>query len=262
MPAIRRERLFVFAVVVAIVLFRSALFVFVQQLDFDSDQALTGLAGKHLLEGRAFPLFFYGQNYMLAVEAWLAAPMFWLFGVSVASLKLPLLAINIAVGLLLVLLFERELGLRPIAGLIASLFFLIPPPGAAPLLLQTTGGNVEPFLYVLLLWLTRRRPVWFGLIFGVAFLQREFTLYGLVAIIVIEAVNGAWRHKEERRRLLSAMRVTAEVWLVVQCLRPFASALGPGTTLADLVNAPSNNLIEVVQRFCSTGHGAPAMMTQ
>src|SRR5438093_13310202 len=98
MPAIRRERLFVFAVVVAILLFRSALFVFVQQRAFDSDQALAGLAGKLLLEGRAFPLFFYGQNYMLAVEAWLAAPMFWVFGVSVASLRLRAHALDMCVA--------------------------------------------------------------------------------------------------------------------------------------------------------------------
>src|SRR6185436_16486627 len=151
----------------------------------------------------AFPLFFYGQNYMLGVEAWLAAPMFLLFGVSVTTLKLPLLAINLAVGLLLVWLLEREVGLRPRLALIASLFFLLAPPGTSSHLLETTGGNVEPFLYTLLLWLTRRRPALFGVIFGIGFLQREFTIYALIAVLVIELAGGAWRARSAWRPVLS-----------------------------------------------------------
>ena len=50
---------------------------------------------KHLIEGRAFPLFFYGQNYMLAVEAWAAAPFFLISGATVTSLRLSILAWNI-----------------------------------------------------------------------------------------------------------------------------------------------------------------------
>jgi hypothetical protein len=245
----RRERLLAFSGVVALTLFRAALFVFKTQLDFDSDQAVVGLAGKHLMEGRAFPLFFYGQNYWLAIESWLAAPMFWLFGVSVAALKLPLFLINIAIGILLTWLFERELGVRPALGLVAASFFVLAPPGTAALLVQARG-NVEPLLYVLVLWLTRSRPVWFGLVFGLGFLQREFTIFGVLAVLVIEIANGAWRDRDAWRRLWSAVRVAVEVWLVVQVLRPFASAAGPGTTVADLVNAPSNNLIEVARRFC------------
>ena len=248
-PALRKERLLVLLAVVLLTVFRSGLFVFKPHLDFDSDQAVMGLAGKHLLEGRAFPLFYYGQTYMLAVESWLAVPMFWLFGVSVAALKLPLLLINVAVGCLLVVLFERDIGLRPVLALAASSFFVLAPPGTAALLLQTRG-NVEPFLYVLLLWLTRFRPVWFGLVFGLGFLQREFTIFGAAAVLAIEVAGGAWRRTEDRRRLWSALRVAAEVWLVVQCLRPFASAAGPGTTLADLVNAPSSNLVDLARRFC------------
>jgi hypothetical protein len=244
-----RERLMVLSAVVILTLFRAALFVFKTQLDFDSDQALVGLAGKHLIEGRAFPLFFYGQNYWLAVESWLAAPMFWLFGVSVAALKLPLLLINVAIGLILIRLFERELGLRPALGLVAASFFVLAPPGTAALLVQARG-NVEPILYVLLLWLLRSRPVWFGLVFGIGFLQREFTIFGVVAVLLVGVADGAWKDRDARRRFWSAARVAAEVWLVVQCLKPFASAAGPGTTAADLVTAPSNNLIEVVRRFC------------
>ena len=107
-----RERKAVYAAVVLLVLFRSLLFTFTE-LSYDSDQAVIGLMAKHLAHGRAFPLFMYGQNYMLGIEAWMAAPMFLMFGVSVAALKLPILLVNLAVALLLVRLLERDCGLRP-----------------------------------------------------------------------------------------------------------------------------------------------------
>ena len=66
---------------------------------------------------RAVPLFMYGQSYILAVEAWMAAPLFLLAGPSIAALKLPLLAVNLATALLLVHLLERDGGLRPVYAL-------------------------------------------------------------------------------------------------------------------------------------------------
>ena len=84
-----------------IVLLRSMVFVFWPGSHFDADQAVTGLMAKHLSELRAFPVFWYGQTYMLGVEAWLAAPVMALIGPTVTALKLPLLAINVAVALLL-----------------------------------------------------------------------------------------------------------------------------------------------------------------
>ncbi len=208
-----------------------------------------GLMAKHLAEGIAFPLFLYGQNYILAVQAWLAAPVFLVAGPSVAALKFPLLLINLVVGLLLVRLLYREAGLRPALGLVASLFFVVAPPGTAAALLDASGGNLEPFLYVLLLWMTRRRPVWFGLIAGIGFLQREFTVYGILAIALIELAHGTLLTREGRRGAFAAARTAAEVWLVVQWLKQFASAAGPGTTQAD-VHAPVNNLLEVFGRLC------------
>ena len=87
----RRERSLIIAFAVGLVLLRSAVFVFGAQPQFDSDQAIVGLMAKHVSEMRALPIFFYGQHYMLAVEAWLAAPLFYLAGPSVTALKLPLL---------------------------------------------------------------------------------------------------------------------------------------------------------------------------
>ena len=46
----------------ALTVVRSAVFVFWPASHFDSDQAITGLMAKHLAEGRAFPVFWYGQT--------------------------------------------------------------------------------------------------------------------------------------------------------------------------------------------------------
>src|SRR5262245_3866833 len=108
------------------VVVRSAAWVFYESAHFDSDQAITGLMAKHLAEGRAFPLFFYGQHYMLAVEAWLAAPVFLVLGPSVAALKLPLLALNLAVAGLLIWILVRHSGLTPLQALGAATFVILP----------------------------------------------------------------------------------------------------------------------------------------
>ena len=72
---------------VALLGLRSWFFLAWEESYFDSDQAIVGLMAKHLAEGRAKPLFFYGQEYMLAVEAWVSAPFIALFGTSVAALR-------------------------------------------------------------------------------------------------------------------------------------------------------------------------------
>ncbi|GAB3153681.1 hypothetical protein GCM10027290_46940 [Micromonospora sonneratiae] len=55
----------------------------------NSDEATSGLVAMHLAEGREFPLFFYGQYYMGALESYLAAPLFAVFGPSTFALRLP-----------------------------------------------------------------------------------------------------------------------------------------------------------------------------
>jgi len=53
----------------------------------DSDQAIIGLMGLHILEGR-FPPFFWGEPYSGTLESFLAALLFFLFGVSRQTLTL------------------------------------------------------------------------------------------------------------------------------------------------------------------------------
>src|SRR5687767_15269200 len=88
-------------VCVALLLLRSWFFLAWEESYFDSDQAIVGLMAKHLSEGRAFPLFFYGQNYMLGVQSWIAVPFFWIGGPTIAMLRLPLVLVNAGVAVAL-----------------------------------------------------------------------------------------------------------------------------------------------------------------
>src|SRR6185503_6013750 len=125
-------------------------------------------------------------------------------------------------------LLEREGGLRPVFATLAAVFFVLPPPGSAAELVNVAGANLEPFLYILLIWITRHRPAWCGLIVGVGFLQREFTIYAPLALLIIGAGSGALFTRDGARQAFAAARVAAEVWLVAALLKPYSSAAGPG----------------------------------
>jgi hypothetical protein len=75
------------------------------QTHVHSDEAIIGLMGKHILEGRYFPFYMYGQAYNAgaAWEAYLAAISFALFGVGVISLK----SCVVVLSLLCLFLFYR-----------------------------------------------------------------------------------------------------------------------------------------------------------
>ena len=60
----------------------------------DGDECILGLMSKHIAEGRAFPVFLYGQTYGLAiVEAPAVALSFLIAGTGVLQLKLAMLAL-------------------------------------------------------------------------------------------------------------------------------------------------------------------------
>src|SRR4029453_5370402 len=91
---------------------------------FDSDQAVFGLMARDLVAGRGFPMFMYGQRYLLAVSVWLCAPLFAWFGATIFTLKLPLFVMNIAVLLMLWIGLRREIG--PVGTTLAILPFAMP----------------------------------------------------------------------------------------------------------------------------------------
>jgi hypothetical protein len=90
----------------------------------DGDESTIGLMALHIAQGRHFPAYFYGDDYMGAFEAYLAAPVVGLFGPSVLALRLPMvLALYVAFGWLMYRLTAR-LYTRWFAVLIAGLMAL------------------------------------------------------------------------------------------------------------------------------------------
>jgi hypothetical protein len=119
----------------------------------------------------------------------------------------------------------------------------------AAILVEPSGGNLEPFLYVLLIWITRKHPLWCGLVFGIGFLQREFTVYALVALLTVEGLQRTLFTRQGLARRGAMMAVAAAVWAIVQGLRTYSSGSGPGTSIDHLYGA-SNNILELATRTC------------
>jgi hypothetical protein len=212
----RRETWFFTALAALLVLIRSAVFVFQGHIDFDSDQAIVGLMAKHLSEFRTFPLFFYGQNYMLGVQSWIVAPFFWIAGPSIAVLKTPLVLLNVLAAVLLMRGVSRSVGVRPGLGFVAALPFIAPTPVVAGSFLQTLGSSgVEPLLYVLVLWMLRGRPFAFGALLAFGFVHREFTIYTLPALAFVELANRSSWNADTARRAARGAGGFALVWLIL-----------------------------------------------
>jgi hypothetical protein len=244
----------VVALVAAIVL-RSWFFLNWDEAYFDSDQAIVGLMAKHLTEGRAWPLFFYGQEYMLAVEAWVMAPVFLVLGPSVFALHLTMVLFNVAAALLLWWLLVRDARLSPVSAAMTLLPFAMAPVVLSAHLIEAQGGNPEPFLWVGILWLVRRRPLLLGALAAIAFLHREFTLYALPAL----GVAALWERvmeRSDREQWLAEGRhwqlvafAFVVVFLSIQALKPVADLMGPHTAGMRAPDRPQDNLTQLRNRM-------------
>src|SRR5919198_2847545 len=62
----------------------------------NSDEATMGLVALHVARDGAHPAYFYGQDYMGTLEAYLAAGAFRVLGVSTFALRLGVVAVSSA----------------------------------------------------------------------------------------------------------------------------------------------------------------------
>jgi len=216
----RRETRFVTTLAVLLVLTRAAAFTLSERINFNSDQAIVGLMAKHLSEFRTFPFFYYGLNYLLAVQAWIIAPFFWIARPSVTVMRIPLVLLNIAAAILLMRLLVSALRLRPAMAFVAALPFIVPTPLIASSFLDTLGScGVEPLLYLLGLWIIRDRPVAFGALLAFGYLHREFTMYAVPALLLIHAADGSLWTKDAVRWIGRAISGFAIMWVALDYVR-------------------------------------------
>jgi len=173
----------------------------------------------------------------------------WVLGPTEVALKLPVLLMNVAVGLLIVWRAHRDLGLSPWLAAVGALPVAVPPLVLGTRFMEAMGGNVEPLLYALVLWSVRARPWIFGLVLGVAVAQREFAVYPAMALVALEAAYGRWPARQALRRwaLVAALVVTVAV--VIAIVRPYGSMFGPGTVAREMDHELSGQRI-VAARLC------------
>ena len=89
------------------------------------DESIFGLMTKHLLEGKEFPIYFYGAHYGGALLCYLAAIPFSLFGPSMSLLKLTTYLFSIPT-IIFVYLLARSLSDKRVA-ILSALFMALPP---------------------------------------------------------------------------------------------------------------------------------------
>jgi 4-amino-4-deoxy-L-arabinose transferase-like glycosyltransferase len=127
-----RVRRFTPSVTLLLVLFAAAAgialraFVYLSVLgSTNSDEAALGLMARHALHGE-FTTFLWGTPYGGPQEAWLAAPIFAVFGSSVAALRTVPIALDVLGVLLVWRVGRRTIGERP-AVIAAGLCWIWPP---------------------------------------------------------------------------------------------------------------------------------------
>lgn len=111
---------------------------------FNSDEAIVGLMGKHILDGES-PLYFYGQSYMGSLDAYLVALSFLIFGEKVIAIRL--VQIFLFFVTILIIYFYVIIAFRNLKAAFFSALFLIFSP--LNVILYTTvslGGYVEALL--------------------------------------------------------------------------------------------------------------------
>ena len=224
---------------VALVLVRGYVATYYEGFFFDSDQAIVGLMARHLSRFHDFPLFYYSLNYLLGVQAWILAPVFWIVRSSVAAMRVPFVLLNAGVAVVLISMLMTELSLRPALAFVASLPFVIPSPGTANHLIELAGSSVEPFAYVLALWALRRHTLAFGLLLGVAYFHREFTIFALPAMLLADrtALFRRMRDGQTRAVVRDAAFLLggfAMIWIVVGVSKARLTTGGIGLQIASL----------------------------
>jgi hypothetical protein len=242
----------------------------------DGDEAVFGIMALDIQHG-ARPVFMYGQHYMGAIEPYLAAPLFTLFGSSQALLHAPVIFFSL-LWIIAAYLLARRLGGRPAAAMAAlvtavpSLYVLIPT-------LKVWGGTVETLAFGLLIfWLlllltaAALTPLQRGILFvalgfigGLAFWTHWLIGYFLPACLVFVLL-------EVRRLLRSA------AWLVIpgfaagslpfwlynlpQRLITFRTLLGGTTTNAGMAGGDAWFIIKrFLLRFVPPMFAAPNLRT-
>ncbi|MFC0509163.1 hypothetical protein [Micromonospora costi] len=217
----------------------------------NSDEATFGLAALHIAQGRAHPVFLYGQRYMGMLESYLAAPLIALSGPSWPVLRLPMLVLY-AVFLYLIHRLTRRICSPWFATFVVGLLALGPERVVRDQL-TVVGGRPEVKPAVLLMLLiavglatgtVRRRRLAVGL-FG---LLGGLALWSDWLIVPYLAVAGLLLLYAARRELLG--------WAGALLVAGFAAGVAP-MIRDNLVAPPGQDSLSVFREISSRAGPAP-----
>lgn len=209
----------------------------------NSDEATMGLMARHILAGIHAPVFFYGQHYMGALEAYVAVPLFAVAGSSTAVLRLFNVVLYAA---FLVAMYHlcRRLFTPWFAAVIVGLLAL----GSDRVVkdqLISGGGYPEINALAAALLLAAvvgpRRPLGYAL-FG---LGTGLALWSDPLVAPYVAVAWGLLVASDARRLLG--------WAGGALAGGLLLGLAP-VIVHDFVSAPSNNSIRVLFHLSNAGH--------
>ena len=114
-------------------------------MPFNGDEAIVALMARHILRGER-PVFFYGQAYLGATDAWLVAVSFSIFGENVLAIRIVHILLFAGVVFTTYLLARRylqsEWGARA-----AMLWMALPPTMLTLYTTATLGGYTETLLF-------------------------------------------------------------------------------------------------------------------
>jgi hypothetical protein len=161
------------------------------------DGSICGLLGLNVLKGN-WPIFFYGQNFMGALEGYLAAPIYAIFGPTTITLNIWAPILSFATLLVLYACLRRYM--KPLPSLVALAYMAIPP--AMAYWHAGKPNNHYPLgilLCALLMWLSFKlwgqRPwrsltvFWWGLVAGLAFWTNFQTVVIIWACMIFLALT-------------------------------------------------------------------------
>lgn len=214
----------------------------------EADEAIVGLMADHILGGDR-PVFYWGQSYLGALEAYCAAAVFALLGSSVFSLRLVPALFSVGFIGLNYLVGRRLFGPGP--ALASSLYLAVPPTMLAVWSIKPRGGYAELLFLgeaVLLLSLclpaSRRPRVWsaiWGLAVGVGLWTNQFAVVYVVPSAVYLALAMRWRALSLAGPALAGCLVGAAPLIFENLRTGFASVGSLNTSAgAGLSDVPRN----------------------
>ncbi len=185
-----------------------------------SDEAIVGIMAQDIAAGRSLPIYFYGQRYMGALEAYVVA------GLS-AVINDPIVALRLAPALCFALLVATQYAMLTrwfgrAGGLVGATALVAAPPMLAQWSISARGGYVEVWLWgSLLLWAwgewftdaarpasAGRRAAFGALIGSGAWINPSMVAF-VLPVVALAFIESLGRHVEAFRRRLGILTLPA-----------------------------------------------------